>query len=296
MPLSNVGGPLVIGQTSGDPDFGPNLGVNGWGLMDPRLSYKNGGAGILAVGFKGNNHIPVISAVPSAISTTAISAAAAPTTNVPLVLVSTSGAGITVTSTSTTVLPNNNVVPSGALVIDSLPGTVFTSSSGATQLYDPTKAVARAVSIAVNGNDGTGSYVVKGYDIYGFPMSEAIPGPGSSSTVTGNKAFKFITSITPTGTIASTLVSAGQSDKYGFPLRADFFGDVEILWNSAVITSNAGFVGAVATTATPSTGDVRGTYAVQASASDGTKRLQIFSTPSVADLLTTAGLFGVSQA
>lgn len=296
MPASNIGGPLIVGQTSGDPDFGPNLGVNGWGLMDQRLTYKPGGAGILAVGFKGNNHIPTISQVPSAISTTAISASAAPTTNVPLVLVSASGAGITVTSTPTVVLPNNNVVPSGALVIDSLPSTVFTSSSGATQLYDPTKAVARAVSIAVNGNDGTGSYVVKGYDIYGFPMSEAIPGPASSSTVTGNKAFKFITSITPVGTIASTLVSAGQSDKYGFPIRADFYGDVEITWNNTSITANTGFVGAVTTSpATTTTGDVRGTYAVQ-SPSDGTKRLQVFSTPSVADLLTTTGLFGVSQA
>ena len=298
MPVTEVSGPFVTsaGNSSGNPDYGPSLTGNGNGLLDTRYVYPYGAAGLRAIGYKGNNHIPTINAVPSAKTVNALAASQAPTTSVALTLVSTTGAGITVTSGATTVQPSGNVIPSGTLAIDGLPGTVYVSQTGATQLYDPSKALARAVTISSNGNDSTASFTVKGYDVYGYPMSDTIQGSASSSTVTTLKAFKFVSSITPTGTINSTMVAAGQSDVYGLPLRADYWGDITVYWNSALITANTGFVAADATSpATAATGDVRGTYAVQTTASNGTVRLQIFQTPSVADLLTQTGLWGVSQ-
>lgn len=299
MPLSELGGPLIVfgGSAGGNPDFGPSLFRNGAGLMDPRFSYPYGAAGLKALGFSGSTYIPTINAVPSALTTTAIAAAQTPTAGTKLTLVTSTGAGITVVPTGgVQVMPSGVTIPAGTLAIDGLPGTVFLGSSGAVQLYDPSKALARAVTISCNGNDGTGTYTVQGFDIYGFAMSEAITGSATSSTVTGAKAFKFITSITPSGTINSTSVSAGQSDKYGFPLRADALGDIHVVWNNINVTAVTGFVAAVSTAASATTGDVRGTYAVQTTASNGTIRLQIFNTPSVADLLSTSGLFGVTQA
>lgn len=296
MSLSSVGGPLVVVQGTGDQDFGPSLSPNGFGLMDTRFPYQEGAAGLKALGYSSNSYIPTINAVPSTLSTTAIAAAQAPTSGTPLTLASTTANGITVLAAPVQVLPSRNTVPAGAVAIDGLPGTVFVSQTGAVQLYDPSKVLARAVTIASNANDSAGTFTIQGFDVYGYPMSDAITGASASGSVTGLKAFKFVTGILPSGTINSTLVSAGQSDVYGLPIRSDFWGDLQVYWNSALITATTGFVAAVTTTATPSTGDVRGTYAVQATASNGTRRLQIFSTPSVADLLTQTGLWGVTQA
>jgi hypothetical protein len=47
--------------------------------------------------------------------------------------------------------------------------------------------------------------------------------------------------------------------------------------------------------ATTTTGDVRGTYAVQ-SATDKTKRLFFYQNPPVTNIGSVAGLFGVTQA
>jgi hypothetical protein len=86
------------------------------------------------------------------------------------------------------------------------------------------------------------------------------------------------------------------TDIYGFPLRSDFFGDVAINYNATGITANTGYVAAVTTSpATTTTGDVRGTYAVQ-SAADGSKRLLIRQFVTPVNATTVTGLFGVTQA
>jgi len=128
-------------------------------------------------------------------------------------------------------------------------------------------------------------------------MTETITG-ASGGVASGKKAFKWVTSVTHTGSVAST-VTIGTGDVYGFPLRADSFGYTYIIWNGTSITANTGFTAAVTTNpATSTTGDVRGTYAVQ-SASDGTKRLEIGQTLNIVGLNTTPianGIFGVTQA
>jgi hypothetical protein len=155
--------------------------------------------------------------------------------------------------------------------------------------------VGRAVSITGSASASGGNFLISGYDIYGAPMSEVIAGPASATTVNGKKAFKYIASVVPQFTNAQNY-SAGTTDIFGFPLRSDFFSDVAINYNSALITANTGFVAAVTTSpATTTTGDVRGTYALQ-SASDASKRLAVRQFILPANMGTSAGLFGVTQA
>jgi len=303
--LTAYAGPIVaygdMGAGYTDPDKAPSLFWGGSGLFDPRMGYGQQRDG--TIGFAGGSTlIPVIDAVPSTLTTTAIAAAQVPVAGTAMTLVSTTGAGITVLSAALKVYPSGNTVPVGALAIDGAPGVVaFGSASVATgntkiSLYDPTKALARNIQIASVGNDTGGTFLVSGYDIYGYPMSERITG-ANAGTATGTKAFKFVTSVVPAGTLSGSNVSVGQGDKYGFPLRVDSIGYVSIWFNNLQIASSATgtFTFADTTTATTTTGDVRGTYLV-ASASNATKRLQMFITPSIANLGSNTGLFGVTQA
>jgi len=162
-------------------------------------------------------------------------------------------------------------------------------------LWNPQAIISRAVSVTGSASATGGNITINGYDIYGVPMSEVIAAPAGASTVNGKKAFKYISSVVPAFTDAHNY-SVGTTDIYGFPLRSDNFGDVAINYNAAAITANTGYVAAVTTSpATTTTGDVRGTYALQ-SAADGSKRLVVrqFITP--ANMPSVTGLFGVTQA
>jgi len=162
-------------------------------------------------------------------------------------------------------------------------------------LWNPQALVARAVSVTGSASATGGNITINGYDIYGVPMSEVIAAPASATTVNGKKAFKYISSVVPAFTDAHNY-SVGTTDIYGFPLRSDFFSDVAINYNAAAITANTGYVAAVTTSpATTTTGDVRGTYALQ-SASDASKRLAIRQFILPANMNSTTGLFGVTQA
>ena len=162
-------------------------------------------------------------------------------------------------------------------------------------LWNPQALVARAVSVTGSASSTGGNILISGYDIYGVPMSEVIVAPAGATTVNGKKAFKYIASVVPQFTDAHNY-SVGTTDIYGFPLRSDFFGDVAMNYNATGITASTGYTAAVTTSpATTTTGDVRGTYALQAAA-DGSKRLfaRQFTTP--ANVASTSGLFGVTQA
>lgn len=162
-------------------------------------------------------------------------------------------------------------------------------------LWNPQALVARAVNVTGSASATGGNITISGYDIYGVPMSEVIAAPASATTVNGKKAFKYISSVVPAFTDAHNY-SVGTTDIYGFPLRSDFFSDVAINYNAAAVTASTGYVAAVTTSpATTTTGDVRGTYALQ-SASDASKRLAIRQFILPANMNSTTGLFGVTQA
>jgi hypothetical protein len=178
-------------------------------------------------------------------------------------------------------------------------------SAGTIQLWNPMALTARAVSITTSAATvgTTNVFTVAGYDIYGYPMSEAISVPSttvSGTTTNGKKAFKFITSVTPSVTDATTSYSVGTTDIFGLPLRSDYFGNATFIYpgtgSTNLVTSVTGYTAAVTTTATTTTGDVRGTYALQTAASTGTNRLIVRQSPALYHISSATGLFGVTQA
>lgn len=301
MPVTAWNGPVgTFGADAFDNNAqaGPAFWFNGDCLLDPRtvFTYVPGNGNDKAFfAFGTSAGIPVIDQVPSALTTTAIAAAQVPVANTPLTLVSSSGAGITVGQS--VVNANTGQTVTGLLAIDGAMGSVAfgtgVGSGGPVHIWDPTKSIARSLQIASVGNDSAATATVRGYNIYGFPMSETIT-LSNAGTAAGKKAFKYIASITPAGTLSGSNVSVGQGDKYGFPLRCDRIGYTSIWWNSTLNTGASGTFAAADTTspATATTGDVCGTWLVP-SASDGTKRLQVFITPAIGNIGSNTGLFGV---
>jgi hypothetical protein len=157
------------------------------------------------------------------------------------------------------------------------------ASGGTVTLDVPRNVIVDAAGAA------TAVLTVTGTDVYGIPMSEAITLNGATA-VAGKKAFKTITRIA--ASIAATDFFVGTGDVFGLPIRANTRNYVLTAWDGAFVTTGT-FVAADATTATTTTGDVRGTYAVP-DAADGTKRLTAWVF--VLDDDTQTGLYGVAQA
>ena len=157
------------------------------------------------------------------------------------------------------------------------------ASGGTVSLDVPRNVVIDAAGAA------TAVLTITGTDAYGIPMSEAITLNGTTA-VAGKKAFKTITRVAASA--AATDFFVGTGDIFGFPIRANTRNYVLTAWNGAFVTTGT-FTAADATTATTTTGDVRGTYAVP-DAADATKRLTLWVF--VFDDDTQAGLYGVTQA
>lgn len=302
MTKSAFAGPLIsFGQGDSqnyNPDRAPSVFDQGSLLMDPRFPYVPGRGGVKqVVGYPMFNDILQISAVPSTISAVNIAALQVPVSGTAITLVAASGAGITISQSI--VRSDNRATVTGLRVIDSAvsmlamgqgPGGV----GGPITAPDPSTMLARAVRITSVGNDSAGSFVVRGYDQYFFPVTETITG-ANAGIATGKKAFKYIASITPAGTMSGSNISVGTADIFSLGMRSDIWDLIAVYWNSALISATTGYVAAVTTSpATAITGDVRGTYAVQ-SASDNTKRLTVFVTPNVANIQTAVGIFGVTN-
>lgn len=169
-------------------------------------------------------------------------------------------------------------------------------STGFPQMWNPQSLLSRCVAItAAAGASGAVVFTVKGYDVYGFPMIEAITAAANTQTL-GKKAFKYIKSVTPSATDAQNY-SVDTVDVFGFPIRSDFFGDVLINYSAslspAVITANTGYVASVQTVPTATTGDVRGTFV--AASSTNANRLMFRQTPMAYNTMTDTGLYGATQ-
>lgn len=271
----------------------PDMSAYGYALMDTRtpFAYQPGQNDTRPFyGFLGAGDVVLIDQAPSTLAVDNIVVAEALTIATPMTLVTTSGAGITVSSSVVNAL--TGVTVTGLLAIDTAMTGSALGASGSMNLWDPAKAVSRALSLTSTSNLSGLTITAVGYDVFGYPVTCTRAGP-NNNTVNFTKALKYVASITPSATNAGTM-SVGTSDIYGFPLRADAFAYVPIYWNDTLITASTGFVAAVTTDpATATTGDVRGTYAVQ-SASDGTKKLQVFWRPKVANISQT-GMFGIAQ-
>jgi hypothetical protein len=268
--------------------------------MDSRVPWtylEGAGEGVKVYGHVGGDYI-AIDQTPSAISAVNIVASYTPGAALTLTLVTVTGAGITVGQSIYS--PSSNSTVAGLLAIDGAAGFLTTGTAKTIAVRDPTTMISRAVRVTSGGNDSGITFTVTGYDIYGYLMHETITG-ANAGIATGKKAFKYIASIVASAAVAST-VSVGTSDIIGLPMRADSFAYANIFVANAAITANTGFTGAVATTpATYTTGDVRGTYALQTPSNGTTTTVQMFITPSVAAMInstnssTFAGIYGTTQ-
>lgn len=306
MTITAVSGPqVIVGQApslnSYTPDFngdtGPSLSWGGMGFLDPRFGVNSQAQSgqMAAVGFAGG-FIEALNAIPTASAVNNIAASAVPVAGTPLTLVTTTTSVVNKLATAVVGLASRQTIAAGTLVLDTRPGT-FTVAAGSSniQFYSPASNLARAVKVVSAGNDGSAAFTVAGYDVYGYPMTEKITG-GSAATASGKKAFKFISSVTPSGTVSGSNVSVGTLDIFGFPVRSAAFAQALIFYNSALITATTGYVAYSSVAATSTTPDVRGTYNVQ-SAADGVKTLVVHQMVSPGMIMTGAtGLFGVTQA
>lgn len=314
MGLSAFSGPLVIHGPSASssvganlstlplsPDAGPSSIFGGFTLFDPRFSYKGGGGtennALLSIGIGLNGGYLTLDQAPSTAAVNNIAVAAAVTSGTNMTLVSTTAAGITVLSSALTIPQTGNIIASGKLAIDLAPALVYFGTNKSTAVADPTKNIARCVSVTASSGAVGGVMLIQGADLYGYPQTQKLTvasSPTGTATTNSTKAFKFITAVTPQFSDTFSY-SVGTIDTIGFPVRVDTFPYVTAGWAGAIIASSTGFVAAVTSTATNTTGDVRGTYLLP-SVSNGVKTLQFFQSISPANISTLAGIFGVTPA
>lgn len=202
-----------------------------------------------------------------------------------------SGAG-TLTSTSGTI---TLAVPNVAAC------TVPMGAAGASgiALWNPQSLIGRAVAVTAAVGATSTTATVSGYDIYGYPMVEAIP-IVAAAQISGKKAFKYIRSVVLSGGIADTThtYTVDTTDVFGFPMRSDTFGDLSVNF-AASLTALTGITAATSylpsdrtSPATATTGDPRGTYAAFTS-STGASKMVVHQSPQPYNVNTATGLFGI---
>jgi hypothetical protein len=293
---------------------GPMLSDLGDALLDPRAAYNyKPGQGItaLSLGFFNNygdvDYVP-LTANASAFVTSSYTSTAV-TANFTLVSAS-SGLG---TYATTIIAPETGKVSESLIAIDSTAAYLAFGTAGTVCVWNPGGGTGRAISITTSSSGDGGTFSIAGRDMYGFKMTETLAitqGTTNSSgyTITGQKAFKYISAISNTSTPVSTGVSIGFGNKFGFPLAVPYTGQNAVVNLCPTSFSSIASIGlssantvlaSTAATQTSTTPDVRGTY-TSSIATNGTLRLQMVVTPSasaVAAITSTnvAPLFGGTQ-
>jgi hypothetical protein len=160
--------------------------------------------------------------------------------------------------------------------------------------------IGRTLQVTAASGASYATATIAGYDVYGFPMTEALT-ISAGSTVAGKKAWKYIRSVTLSGGTADTThaYSVDTLSVFGLPLRSDNYADITVNYASSVtaitgITAATSYLPSDRTTATATTGDVRGTIGAF-TASTGASKLVVRQSPGPYNIGFTAGLFGVAQ-
>lgn len=307
MTISALTGPVVTfpenpygtGEANQNPESGPSLFAHAVAVLDLRQQYTyipGQNFGKQTSGWL-SDLCQTIDQVPTTATANNIATAQTATAGTAMTLVAANTTGVTVGAVVTSATTGLRVT--GLLALDGAATTVAFGSARTVQIWDPTSLLARNVKITSNADDTSGTYTVRGYDIYGFPMSETITGAngtsGTTAATAGAKAFKYVTSVTPAGTVNSTGATVGTGDVIGLPLRADRWSELLMTFGNTSITASTGFTAAVTSAASATTGDTRGTYSLQTS-SNGVLRFTVKQMPQVSNVNTTAGLTGVLQA
>ncbi len=212
--------------------------------------------------------------------------------------------GLIVAATSTE-LPNAETVTyttatDGTTPLDgaiAAPSTVFLN--GADRLVWVLDVPRNIYGTTTHGSSVVAMTVtISGYDYYGAPMTETLTFTAgtTSKTANGLKAFKYIYSfaITSASDAEANTLNLGWGDvlglPYALPAKSDFLTN-GCYFNEVLEATAPTVVAAVTTTASATTGDVRGTIDLN-SATDGSAVSVWYRT----DPASTDTLFGVTQA
>ena len=148
----------------------------------------------------------------------------------------------------------------------------------------------RCVGLYSSGNLSAITFTIYGYDTYGKPLVVSRAGP-NNSTVATTKAFGRVIRVAASAAVG-TNIEVGTVDTFGLPMYLKSLTQVVRSGFDAVLAEDAAtIVVGVTTTASATTGDVRGTFTPSAAA-DGTKRLTCVFIP---DLTSKYTKFGVKQ-
>lgn len=136
---------------------------------------------------------------------------------------------------------------------------------------------------------------VTGFDLYLQPLVEtlSIAATGTSQTAAGLKAFKYISSIaiTSAGNATTNTLNIGWGNVLGLPYALTDKSSLMQTWFNDVVEATVPTIAlAVATTATATTGDVRGTISL--SSSTNGSAIEIYMAP---DPTNRISLLGVAQ-
>jgi hypothetical protein len=178
----------------------------------------------------------------------------------------------------------------------------FVGSGGPSiALWNPQAMTARALAVTAASGATYATATITGYDVYGYPMVEAIT-LTAGSQVSGKKAFKYVRSVVLSGGTADTThaYSVDTTDVFGLPLRSDTFADIAVNYATSLtavtgITAATNYVASDRTSpATTTTGDVRGTFGAFTSGT-GANKLVVRQSPQAQNIGSNVGLFGVAQ-
>lgn len=348
MGITAKSGPsIVFGQTISstgavgqyNEERGPSLYDLGAGIMDPRpvFNYQPGAAvGTKIYGFWDNAGLvdAYVSTAESRPGSIVSCATGSSLTVGPALTLNTS----TITGNSynlSITAPETGFSTTVPMGIDATTPYVAFGSGGTVNIWNPNNAVARNVVVFGTTNSSNDDSAVKvsvaGRDIYGFKMSETITmsslsvtspstvtflssiAPAAGSGGVGQKAFKYITAISVTGTsqINSSSIQISWGQTYGFPVRIDtpsFITVTQVTSGSSGSASISGsslnfiFALSTATAPTATTADVRGTWS-PSTVWPTNNRLQMVGTLNPVNLATItsssstpyAGIFGMPQ-
>lgn len=142
--------------------------------------------------------------------------------------------------------------------------TTITTSTGASASVWPI-AVPRNMSLNVTHGSSivAMSCTITGYDVYGVKVQEtlSVTATGTTKTTAGKKAFAYIESIafTAAADAEANTANLGWGDVLGLPYYATAKADVMQVWFNDALDTSVTTVAGDTTTATATTGDVRGT-------------------------------------
>lgn len=284
MGITALSGPrITFGRAGSDTNgqLGPDGTLMGGFVMDARRPYVPGAPATSGVyGWYGSSELVVLDGTPPPADAVAVCAVQTATVGTPLTL---SGAAATPMLDAVAGGTNTQTV----VTIGTATAALSFGALGTLRIYDPASLFACTLSVTSTGDASEATFLVAGYDVYGQPLTETIQGL-ATNVASGRRAFKYVKSIIPQGTLGTGTISVGVNAVYGSPLLL-------VSPNQACVMSAGAPVApaSILTGTDAATGDPRGTFTL-ASASEGPIALRFSFRPADLAAASTGSLTDIA--